>query len=195
MAGTEFDYHAIEVAKRIDGWQLDTEILYLAEVASQCETALEIGSYCGKSTVAIAAHLSGDLPYMACVDDWRGENDRPGKNGHVLFNEWTENLKAYEFVEPFAIQSKVILEESKVMEELLGNAGSGGFDLIFIDGSHDTESVLVDCEIADELSHESTIIIGHDYFDPEVRAAVYHHYVAGKGKKISNPAGSIWRVE
>lgn len=194
MDGTGIDYRAIEVAKQIDGWQLDTELLYLAETATRCTTALEIGSYCGRSTYAIASHLYGDEPYMTCIDDWRGEVDRPGKSGHLLFNEWTKNLKAYEFVEPFAVSSHKVLEESKLLQELLDNS-EGGYDLIFIDGSHDTESVLLDCQLADELAHEKTIILGHDYFAPDVRAAVYHHYVAGLGRKVSNPAGSIWRVE
>lgn len=183
----------IERARQINGWQLDTEIEWLAYQALHHETILEIGSYCGRSSFALASHMTKhDNPLLVCLDDWRGEVDRPGLEGVALFNQWSANLKAYEFAMPFAVDSTHLSDDD--IAELTAEA-EGGFSMVFIDGSHDTESVIADCKLADKVAATGALICGHDYFAPDVRAAVYHHYVAGQGRKVTNPAGSIWMVE
>jgi predicted O-methyltransferase YrrM len=51
-------------------------------------------------------------------------------------------------------------------------AQSHGFDLVFVDGAHDTDSARQDIEFAEYVIYDDGVIVVHDWKIPEVRAAL-----------------------
>jgi len=56
-------------ARAITGWMADDELLWLARVARGCQRIVEVGSYQGRSTRALADHCPG---VVFCVDTCNG---------------------------------------------------------------------------------------------------------------------------
>lgn len=118
---------------------------------------MEIGSYVGTSTSILARHAD----YLLCVDTWQGsgkEGDEmsPLYAGRDVFQVWTENTSMFP-VRP--MYHKRTLNPDSLPDYL----GTERFDLIFIDGAHDYESVKADIKIAEQHILPGGIICGHDF--------------------------------
>lgn len=129
----------------IPGWLSDTEGDALERLADG-KDALEIGSYCGRSTVRLATSarsvLTVDTFDGRCVPDHRGTIDA---------------LKAN--LERYGVLGKVRIfaGESYQLSDV------GPFDLAFIDGSHDRQSVLADAAICQRFLRDGGMLAIHDY--------------------------------
>lgn len=132
----------------IRGWLLPSEGKRLAELAAG-KRVLEIGSYCGLSTVCIgrtAKHVTA-LDYF----DGRGTPEPRDTLG-----EFTKNLSRY------GIADKVEIESDPSSYFPVADSK----DLVFIDGAHDYESVVDDIAIARESLAPGGLIVLHDYKHP-----------------------------
>lgn len=145
----------IENALKIEGWMSETELRWLAETAEKCETIVEFGSHCGRSTRALADNCLGTTH---AVDPWSGDyfnNDNsssPILNGSRL-EDFKNNLK------DLIVTGRVEFHQMKSTEFKMGMK----VDMVFIDGDHRYESVKVDIEHAKTLIKKGGIIAGHDY--------------------------------
>ena len=125
---------------------------------------LEIGSYLGLSTICIAQTAE----HVVSVDPHDGRGTQNPYETHDAF---------LSFLEKYGVAEKV---ESIV--GLTADAPSGPFDVVFIDGAHDFESVRADIEHAIERLAPEGVIAFHDYrsdVDPGVTAAVDEFLGAG----------------
>lgn len=143
----------IAEAQKIDGWMSDNELLWLAKQAQVSKIILEIGSYKGRSTRALADNTTG---LILCIDPW-GQVEYPLPEGQFLncdvFKIFRENLSPH-------IQSGRVLPlkmQSKDFEH------GFKFDFIFIDGLHSYEGVKQDIEVAKRYIIPGGTIAGHDY--------------------------------
>lgn len=134
----------------IPGWMTPVELAWLREQASKRFRIAEIGSYLGRSTAAIA--ITPGVVYA--IDDWRGPRDigEPLCENDKLYLQFCENLKtqiAAGKVKPVRVDHASWLD-------------FGGFDFVFIDGSHEYEDVKRD--IATSLARLSPggLLAGHD---------------------------------
>src|SRR5205823_1501781 len=109
---------------------------------------VEIGSFKGRSTVAMGLACVGTKRHIFCVDTWERE-DWEGTAKHFpeegTFSVWQNNIrenKLEAYVTPLQGRSHKIL--SRWNELTAGKA----IDFIFIDGSHELGEVQRDFELA-----------------------------------------------
>ncbi|MEG4285599.1 class I SAM-dependent methyltransferase [Microcoleus sp. A006_D1] len=118
---------------------------------------VEIGSYKGRSTVAMAYACIGTNIKIYCIDTWDGNDiDFPDRN---FLDIWQQNLQKnglYEYVVPLQGYS------NQVLSQWLELTNANKIDFIFIDGSHQFLDVLKDFEQSFPLVKEDGWIAFHD---------------------------------
>lgn len=146
----------------VSGWLDEDEGKELRRIAAG-KDVLEIGSYCGRSTICMATAAKS----VTCVDYWDGRATAvPGDT----FKEFTRNVESY------GVQEKISLLHPE------GEFPKEAFDLVFIDGDHSEESVKADIEKALVAIRPGGLIAFHDYHskdDPGVTAAVDKFLASG----------------
>lgn len=133
----------------VAGWLTEAEGQALARLA-EGRTVLEIGSYCGRSTICLAQTAT----HVTSIDPHDGRS-----LSHLVQTHSTleANLNRYGVRSHVAIR---VGTTRTVAPDLLEHQR---FDLIFIDGAHDRESVQTDLEWAVRLLAPGGIIALHDY--------------------------------
>jgi len=159
----------------------ETELRHLATRATACTAILEIGSWQGRSSKAMAAALP-PTGTLYCVDDWRGEQSTP-VDAHELRGAFMSHLMLE------IIQGKVIqyTASSQHLARMLQTGWLNiltQYDLIFIDGSHDKASVMADIRAYLPYVRPGGILAGHDWGVGQVKEALAEvlpgaHVVAG----------------
>jgi len=132
---------------------------------------VEIGSYKGRSTVAMSYACIGTNRKIYCIDTWDGnDTDFSDRN---FFDIWQENIEKNglsQYVVPLRGDSHQILSQWE------GFTGDKAIDFIFIDGSHQFLDVLKDYEQSLPLVKDGGWIAFHDVVPtwpgPE---RVWHH--------------------
>lgn len=153
----------VAVAEHIPGWMHRSELRYLAEQASQYHHCLEVGSFMGRSTKALAMATPGTV---YAVDDWRGEADQP-LDRDELQRRFTEHLM------PELVKGKVVHINMASLDAAKRYQAKGlRWQLIFLDGSHDYESVVADITHWLPLLAPGGVLLGHDYHMPAVKLAL-----------------------
>lgn len=145
---------SIERALTVEGYMSEGELSYLAEVASKCEVIVELGSWKGRSTCALAVNSPG---IVLAVDVWGGSFEYwpQNKMNTSVFGEFLENVKGLENVWPVPMPS---LRAASMM----GYAGFSA-DMIFIDATHNHDEVVADIQAWSPLLKPGGIFCGHDY--------------------------------
>lgn len=168
----------------VPGWLLPYEGESLVELA-RGRRVLEIGSYCGKSTICLARSAE----CVTAIDPFDG---RATPDPIGTFKTFTESLERYGVagkVYPF-IGTTAEAREAHTSEQ-------GKYDLAFIDGDHEYDAVLADIAFASEMLAPDGLLVFHDYrrcfgehdggWDEGVTRAV-NELLAGGGELISNHA-------
>lgn len=137
--------------REIDGWLHADEAKALAELARD-KDVLEIGSYCGLSTVCMARTAD----HVTAVDYFDGRGTPVPRDTRPAFDA---NLMRY------GVAGRVVAVHPDDPYPL------DRYDMAFIDGAHDEESVR--CDIDRVLSHLAPggLIIFHDY-QPGIHSGV-----------------------
>jgi predicted O-methyltransferase YrrM len=159
----------------VEGWLRPEEGKALWNLA-RGKRVLEIGSYCGLSTVCIASSAES----VVSVDPHDGRGTAVQQNTLARFKE---NLERY------GVSEKVFSIVGTIQADTL-SGGDDEFDLIFIDGAHDYESVRNDIACALEIVAPGGLLAFHDYrspIDPGVAQAVDELLAAG-GELLSTHA-------
>lgn len=173
----------LERASGVDGLTKQSELELLYRLASEMPgeaVVVEVGSYRGRSTLAIAAGLeSVSNPRLFAVDtfagdpDWK-ERDRP-EEARAIFDRNTRGI-------PFL---HVIQAESVVAATDFADAT---VDWVFIDALHDYRSVVVDIRAWAPKVKPSGLFSGHDWARHGVTDAVLRFFPLDH-VKVEN---SIW---
>jgi SAM-dependent methyltransferase len=141
--------------REIPGWLYPAEGKALAELA-RGKRVLEIGSYYGLSTVCLARTAE----HVTAMDYFDGRGTPSPRN---TLPEFTRNIDRYGLTE------KVAVCHPNELTPLLD------YDLVFIDGAHDVESVQADIAKALTLLAPGGLLAFHDYAEetnPGVALAV-----------------------
>ncbi|MEG4859827.1 class I SAM-dependent methyltransferase [Microcoleus sp. K1-B6] len=154
-------YTTIQSAvEAIEGFMVPGQEEYLfnkVKSLSKDAVIVEIGSYKGRSTVAMAYACIGTNRKIYCIDTWDGNDiDFPDRN---FFEIWQHNVQTnglYEYVVPLQGYSHQVLSQ---WSEL---TGANKINFIFIDGSHQFLDVLKDFELSFPLLKEDGWIAFHD---------------------------------
>lgn len=178
----------IDVSKAlsITGWTSQKELEWLATQASKRTNILEIGSWMGRSAVAMATNTRG---IVVAVDTWKGTLE----DGHQSFlKDFPDNWLRQQFLENTKTFSNITSIQGKSID-VSKNFLAPIFDMIFIDGDHSYESVKADIGTWRPLLVKGGLLCGHDYDGGRpgvvkaVRELIPRVRMAG--------AGSIWMEE
>lgn len=158
----------ISNAQKLGEWMSDPELIWLAKQAKKSKIVIELGSWFGKSSMAIADNLPED-GVLYCVDTWAGSaveqetNHKQAKDmdGDFAFDTFARNLWPH-------IQSgklRPIRMHGCYAARLFQEMGVKA-DLVFIDAEHTYEAVKADIYAFAPLVKEGGLMAGHDYYDP-----------------------------
>lgn len=133
------------------GWMGERELDWLREKAYFRLCIVEMGSFVGRSTRALAegnAHRGN----VTAWDDFQHHAENPGFEGEDLLELFRQNTS----------------DLSNVMVWKGGHDGpppvlDGPIDMVFIDGAHDYESVKRDIKWALANVESGGLVCGHDY--------------------------------
>jgi hypothetical protein len=158
----------ISHALTVQGWMSPAELTFLAETAAkvpQGGAVVEIGSYMGRSSCALAANTPAAV---YCVDAWRDL----GPEGWFA-GPWAtvDNHRA----NTSQFQNIVRIHLSSIFAAQYFAAEGTRFAMIFIDGSHNEFNVRQDITIWRPLLAEGGTFCGHDYSNndwPDVKRVV-----------------------
>lgn len=157
----------------VEGWLTPAEGQFLAQIATD-KRVLEIGSYCGRSTICLAQTAQE----VHAVDPFDG---RATPNRKDTFGAFSENLERY------GVADRVTAHRGTSIA-VLPKLQPESFDLVWIDGAHAYESVLLDIWLALKVLKPGGLLAFHDYRsprDPGVTAAVNKLLAVG-GKLLSS---------
>lgn len=167
-------------AGNISGWMTYKELKWLAKQAKKHSKIVEIGSYMGRSTRALADNTNG---VVYAVDDFKGPRDMnlPSSirdNLFEIFINSTGDLIQLGKIIPVAISHENIQVEKP--------------DMVFLDGSHEYPDVKRDIKLWLEQLAPGGLICGHDYTNIyDVRQAVDESF----GRVKLARGTSIWYVK
>ncbi len=141
--------------------------------------AVEVGSRRGHWAQGLMKHTK--KTQLFCVDPWGG---RVGRGNLAV---WLKRCKdeIFQRCHPLLGTS---LDWSRFFPYQV--------DLLFIDGLHDAKSVTLDLERWAPRMNPGGLIIGHDYNQPDVKAAVDKHFPELTGTQKLGPqhAVSFWKA-
>jgi SAM-dependent methyltransferase len=149
----------IERALEVTGWMSEPELTYLAEAASKSQTIVEIGSWKGRSTLALACNAPG---MVYAVDTWKGTEQQGDELAQHepgwLLEEFKRNTSG--------IANIVICQGPSVEVSKWPSMAGLSVDMIFIDGYHTYEGVRDDILSWSSMLRPGGILCGHDYVPP-----------------------------
>jgi predicted O-methyltransferase YrrM len=159
---------AVEGASSVQGWMSWEELAYLAGRAKSAKCVVEIGSWKGRSTKAMAATCRGEI---LAVDSWRGSTngdatgvEADARGADTIEAEFRANLSGYGNVIPLKCEHQWAGPLLKVK--------AGEVDFAFIDGDHLYEHVKRDILTCLDVMAPGGILSGHDLNEEGVAKAV-----------------------
>lgn len=174
----------VERAAKISGWMSLEELGWLAEQAVTRNIVVEFGAWQGRSSTVLAT-----AKQLLCIDTWAGsaEHQQIIAGGLDIWLEWQHNMKDY----PNVTAHRIDLADKNAVNSLCATIESeGGADMVFIDASHDYESVRRDISIAMKMLKPEGLLCGHDY------SRHWPGVVKAVDELIPNRelCGAIWRL-
>jgi hypothetical protein len=160
----------------IEGWISATELNWLYQTAKGMDSIVEIGSWKGRSTLAL---LNGCHGPVYAVDTFKGspeEQEGPHQEAVTgdIYSIFLRNVGNFKNVIPLQMTSEEAVNKVPPV------------DMAFVDGSHRYEDVKQDIELWRPKARK--LICGHDYNWPDVAKAVDEAFEPDQIKLT----GSIW---
>jgi hypothetical protein len=164
----------------IEGWMEPIEMQFLYSKAKEMDSIIELGSWKGRSTHALASGCKGTV---TAIDHWKGNKENylsDVAKKEDVFAQFKENTKEFNNILTMKMSGMEAVKEFK----------DGSVDMVFIDAGHNYEQIKPD--IIAWLPKARKLICGHDYSSsfPGVLRAV--NEVFGEPDGV---AGSIWWKE
>ena len=182
----------LSIARECRGYMSEPELQWLHDTAKGLPLVIEFGSWCGRSSVAMASAQK-----LVCVDTWLGSPGEECEQDVIAGRinprgEWLANAALARDAVGRLPECFVGDLSSSVDVDRLVSSFAGLASMVFIDASHDQVSVMRDIATARRLLDAGGILCGHDYAEgvgswPGVKAAV--------DATVRAPvvvAGSIW---
>src|ERR1700676_5252904 len=149
----------LEKALEVPGWMNFFEMSWLAEQASKYCMIAEVGSWMGRTTMALAENTKGTV---IAVDTWQGSEENQeflkDKEPDYLYKEFRKNL-----AEQIKAQTVIPMRMPSLEAAVHFRISGVKFGMVFIDASHDYENVKADILAWRPLIMKDGIIILHDY--------------------------------
>jgi len=124
---------------------------------------LEIGSYEGGSSVWILENLLKDGGELHCIDTWHGGVEHQKDKMPEVEARFDRNVEKALTKTGGAKLVKHTGPSRLKLTELMAGGHLGSFDLVYVDGSHESSDVLCDLVGAFQLCKVEGLIICDDY--------------------------------
>jgi predicted O-methyltransferase YrrM len=179
----------------IDGWFSEDEGRWYARFARSLVggTFVEVGSWKGRSTSFIGRICNANGTRLVCVDHWRGSSDllAPRYEAALAVEDVEQTFRAN--MRSLGIAVEVLAEPSLVAAERFAPAS---IDRVFLDASHDEESVARDLEAWGARLRDGGVMAGHDYGGRHagVKEAV-DAFAQRRGETVRRGPRDIWWLE
>lgn len=165
----------------------EAEMIWLAEMGSVSHRVVEIGSWMGRSTRALADNCPGTV---LVVDTWSGSGEHKEmlkrQNRNWLHAQFLANISGLTNLTAMRMSS------TSAASQLLSQ-NVAPFDMVFIDGSHEYRDVKADILAWKQLLAPKGIICGHDYdWDGNQTWLGVKQAVDELLGGVSRAVGSIW---
>jgi len=148
-----------------DEWEY---ILPIEEYSKKPINYLEIGTFYGANLFSVVlTYGSHDDSKLYCIDPWEDYNEyyEYKNEQNTIYNTFCKNLDNFEF------KDKIIVNRG-FSNKLLYTFDNNFFDIIYIDGNHETQYVFEDAVLSFNKLKKSGIMIFDDYESHTVRAAI-----------------------
>jgi MMP 1-O-methyltransferase len=192
---------AVAAALQVRGWMTVDELRWLATAAANVPPSgiiIEIGSWCGRSTTAMALAMP-ERAKLISVDSWWGSSEDPGPAADgTPPTKGTRQLPPAVLWETFKSNLSDQIEENRVIplrmtsEQAARLFRSGCADLVFIDGSHTEAAVRLDIRSWQYKVAVGGLLCGHDYYPDGLVCGGVKKAVDDLITSVEFPAGSIW---
>lgn len=153
------------IPEGVPGYMASHELAVLNALASTLPKKgvwVEVGTWAGRSLLATGKGLDPSCHIIA-VDDLRGVENPPDETVRQYLSDVISFLsQRLELADHLELQSA----------QAANNFGKASVDAVFIDGSHDYESVLLDLKAWKPKLAKGGFLVGHDHYLPDVRRAV-----------------------
>jgi predicted O-methyltransferase YrrM len=145
------------------------EVASMDHAASQLKI-LELGSWAGGSAITWATALQAYArpgSKLVCVDPWQPYHDLQTDVGWIysLMNRGLKRGKIFELflhnVESAGVGDDVLIMKGKSVD-IIPSLRENQFDIVFVDGAHDYESVSRDLALCGPLVKEGGLLCGDD---------------------------------
>lgn len=175
-------------ALTVPGWMSPDELRWLAKRAREARIIVEIGSWKGRSTRALADHCPG---VVYAIDPWGGVTwTEDGAVHPGTLDVWTSfRWQLRDHLRSGRVRARRGLSAS-VLPQLAREIGRV-VDFAFVDGDHREAQVAADLAALLPLLRPGALLAGHDLDNaawPGVRAAVTARFADVQ------TVGSIWWV-
>lgn len=127
------------------------------------QRAAEIGAYCGLSSVLVGMGMKDNGRYY-CIDNFESSNAE--LTAEKTYDQWQAAIKHYG-LEDTCIPVKGWSFDLDVYAKIPGN-----LDFVYIDGDHETDSVLLDALMYRHKLKPGGLLLFHDTPWPKVSAAI-----------------------
>lgn len=179
----------------IPGFFSEDEGRWYARFARALEggVLVEVGSWKGRSTSFVGPVCRANGTRLVCVDHWGGSRDR-------LAAHYRDTLAVEDVEATFRTNMAALGIPVEVLAEPSGVAAArfedGSVDRIFLDASHDGESVAADLRAWWPKLAPGGVFAGHDYSEkhPTLVAAV-DAFAAARGLAVRRGPRSIFWLE
>ncbi len=181
--------------KGIEGWFSQDEGRWYAKLARGVVggTFVEVGSWKGRSTSFIGRICNTNGTRLICVDHWSGSSDSLStRYASVLANENVEqtfqaNMKA------LGIRVETIRDSSV---RAAARFEPGSVDCVFLDGSHDSASVMEDLIAWSDRLSPTGVLAGHDYSTKHLDlCATVDTFCRERGLRVRRGPRSVYALE
>jgi lipopolysaccharide biosynthesis glycosyltransferase/predicted O-methyltransferase YrrM len=153
-------------------WEPYIDVLLSTLPVGRAPRALEVGSWEGRSAVYILTKICNTPDsLLVCIDHFDllrtvAGRERRDKLEHNL----TLTGSPFRILDDFSIPGLMTI----LNEEVLANQ-DGGFNFVYIDGSHEADDTFLDAELAWRLTRSGGLIIFDDYgWDREPASSMHH---------------------
>lgn len=169
----------LNAADDIPGWMSKMELAWLIEQSSTRKDIIEIGSWKGRSTKALALSAQGTV---YSIDHWMDEppaiENRKNDSDWLetsLRGSWTIRAEFHRNLANEIASGKCVplgIQSKPAAVKMISVLGTRKVDMVFIDADHEYENVKQDIELYKPMLIDGGLLCGHDYPWPGVCKAV-----------------------
>lgn len=179
----------VAAADKISGWFSVAEMRAYAALirhfVGPSGTAVEVGSWLGRSSYVAAWACQEVSARLVCVDTWAGSPSEDEANYTLgqdeAYSAFLENLK--EFPATMVAHKGLSSDVAKALDSY------GPLSLVFLDGDHTTKGVLNDIDSYRPKIVRGGAMCGHDYGRAGVASAVNARFGS---RHTTVPDTTIW---